>query len=80
MGCMYNIKIRDKKYSSIILSNQLNNEVKEKRKYSQPLNQHIYSRKHFEEIPQSNISQTAENIIENNPLPFVKIKRKRNVV
>ena len=80
MGCMYNIKIQDQKYTSIIVSNQLIHEVKEKRKYSQPLNQHIFSKKHFEENPNENISQTAKNIIENNPLPFVKIKRKRNVL
>ena len=80
MGCMYNIKIKDKKYTSIIISNQLNHEVNEKRKYSHPLNEHIYSKKHFEELPQTNFTQSVENIIENNPLPFVKIKRKRNIL
>ena len=77
---MYNIKIQDQKYTSMIISNKLIHEVEEKRKYSQPLNQYIFSRKHFEVNSNENISQTAENIIENNPLPFVKIKRKRNVL
>ena len=80
MGCIQNVKIHDKKFTSVITSNQLNNDVNEKRK-AQPKTEHIYSNKrfsNFEDIPQTNIYQSSEDLIENNPLPFVKIKRKKN--
>ena len=70
MGCIQGIKIHGR--TSVIISNQLNNEINEKRK-SQALTEHIYSKRH-----QINISQTINDLIENNPLPFVKIKRKSN--
>ena len=80
MGCINNIKIQDKKYStSVITSNQLISKKKENenRKYSQPLNEPIFSKRQFEDIPQAHITQTIDDLIENNPLPFVKIRRKK---
>ena len=76
MGCINNIKIKDKKYTSVITISPLIHDIKEKR-MSQPLNQHIYSKKIIEDNSQTVISQGKEDIIENNPLPFVKIKPKR---
>ena len=78
MGCIHNIKIHDKKFTSVITSNKMNNEVNERR--SQMTIEHIYSKKqilNFEDIPQTNIYQNLEDLIENNPLPFVKIKRNK---
>ena len=78
MGCINNIRIKDKKFTSIITSNQLQNEANEKMKLSQPLNKQIFLNRHFEDIPQTHISQNIDDLIENNPLPFVKIKKKKN--
>ena len=78
MGCINNIKIQDKKFTSIVKSNQLLlNETNENRKYSQPLNEQIFSKRNFENIPHKHMSQNIDDLIENNPLPFVKIKRKK---
>ena len=80
MGCIHNIKAHDKKYTSVITSNKFKNEVNEKRR-SQMTTEHIYSKKrilNFEDAPQTNIYQNLEDLIENNPLPFVKIKRNKN--
>ena len=77
MGCINNIKINDKKFTSVIISNQITNEVNEKRR-SHPLTEHIYSKRKIEYIPKTHISQSLEDLIENNPLPFVKIKRNKH--
>ena len=79
MGCINNLKIRDASITSVIVSNKLVKEEKEKRKYSQPLNQQKYSKNHFNETKQTILSQDVEDLIENNPLPFVKIKRKKHL-
>ena len=78
MGCISNIKIKDKRCTCIITSNQIKKEVIEKRKYSHPLNEYILSKRDNEDISRTVISQSIDDIIENNPLPFVKIKRKKN--
>ena len=78
MGCIHNVKIHDKKFTSVITSNKMNNEVNERK--SQMTIEHIYSKKqilNFEDTPQTNIYQNLEDLIENNPLPFVKIKRSK---
>ncbi len=77
MGCINNIKIRDTNITSVIVSKQLPKEIKEKRKYSNPLNQHINSKTQYNEKRQTIISKNIEELIENNPLPFVKIKQKK---
>ena len=79
MGCIHNIKTHDKKFISVITSNKLKNEGNEKR--SQMTSEHIYSKKqilNFEDTPQTNIYQNLDDLIENNPLPFVKIKRNKH--
>ena len=78
MGCINNIKIRDTSITSVIVSNKLPKEAKEKRKYSQSLNHYNNSKNQNNETRQTNISQNIEEFIENNPLPFVKIIRKKN--
>ena len=78
MGCINNVKIKDKKCTYIVRSNQLKKEVIERRKYSHPINEHIFSKRDIEDISRTVISQSIDDLIENNPLPFVKIKRKNN--
>ena len=46
--------------------------------YSHPLNEYIFSKRDIEDISRTVISQSIDDLIENNPLPFVKIKRKKN--
>ena len=77
MGCIHNTKTPDKKFTSVIVSNQLVNENNGKRNYSQPFTEQIYSKKHYEDMHQTN-SSYIEELIEKNPLPFVKIKLKNN--
>ena len=79
MGCINNIKIKDKKYTPLIVSNKCPNDVSEKRKYSHQLKENIYSKRNFEDTSKANISQTKSiaYLIENNPLEFVKIKPKK---
>ena len=74
MGCINNIKIGDKK--NIIKSNQMINKEKGKKVYHS-ISEKIYIKKSYEE-PVTSISQNVESMIENNPLPFVKIKIKKN--
>ena len=71
MGCINNVKIRDKK--CIIKSNQMTNNEK-RNKLSLATCKQIYAKKLNEENHLTNISQNVESMIENNPLPFVKIK------
>ena len=78
MGCINNIKIKDKKCACIITSNQIKKGIIEKRKYSHPLNNHIFSKRDIEDNSRTVISQSIDDLIENNPLPFVKIKKKIN--
>ena len=75
MGCINNIRIGDKK--NIIKSKQIVNNEKSK-KLSHAISEKIYTKKLSEDNPLTNISQNIEDMIENNPLPFVKIKLKNN--
>ena len=71
MGCI------NKSYMTTIRANKLN---KEKRKFSEVTSIQIYSKKLYKDnFPQKNSSQNIDCLIENNPLPFVKIKRKKNL-
>ena len=74
MGCINNIRIGDKK--KIIKSNQIiNNETK--KRISHEINEKTYIKKSFED-PVTSVSQNVDSMIENNPLPFVKIKIKKH--
>ena len=74
MGCINIIRIRDKK--KIIKSNQMiKNE--EKKKPSHAMSEKLYIKKFFED-PVTTVAQNVESMIENNPLPFVKIKIKKH--
>ena len=75
MGCINNIRIGDKK--NIIKSKQINDNGKRKR-LSHAISEQIYMKKYYEDNPLTNISYNLESMIENNPLPFVKIKVKKN--
>ena len=74
MGCINNIRIRDKK--KIIKSNQMIKNEK-KQKPSRAMSDKLYIKKFFED-PVTTVSQNVESMIENNPLPFVKIKIKKH--
>ena len=74
MGCINNIRIGDKKH--IIKSNKMNNIEKMKRA-SHAISEKIYIKKSYED-PVTSVSQNIDNMIENNPLPFVKIKIKKH--
>ena len=74
MGCINNIRIGDKK--KIIKSNQMINNEKKKRE-SHAISEKIYLKKSYED-PVTSVSQNIDCMIENNPLPFVKIKIKKH--
>ena len=76
MGCINYINIKDGKYTTIVATNQLNNETNESRKDYKCSIENIYKKRLFEEKKQTIVTQNIEDFIENNPLPFVKIKRK----
>ena len=75
MGCINNIRIRDKK-NIIIKSNQMIKN-KEKKKLSHSTSEKLNIKKFFDD-PVTIVSQNVESMIENNPLPFVKIKIKKH--
>ena len=74
MGCINNIRLGEKK--NIIKSNQMINNEKKKRA-SHAISEKIYIKKSYED-PVTSVSQNVDSMIENNPLPFVKIKIKKN--
>ncbi len=76
MGCINCINIKDGKYTTIVATNQLNYETNESRKDYKRSIENIYKKRLFEEKKQTIVTQNIEDFIENNPLPFVKIKRK----
>ena len=71
MGCINNVKIRNK--NCIIKPNQMTNNEK-RNKLSLATCEHISSKKINEEKNLTDISQNLKSMIDNNPLPFVKIK------
>ena len=76
MGCINNIKIRDKKYPSVIVSNRMLKDLNNSRN-TEYQSEKIYSKKKLSQF--SNLSQKDEDFMDNNPLPFVKIKRKQKL-
>ena len=76
MGCINNIKIKDSKFTTVITSNQL---LKNEKRISDATSDQIYSKKQNENsFPQTNISKNIDMLIANNPLPFVKIIRRKS--
>ena len=75
MGCINNKNIIEKK--CIIKSKQMADNEKRKR-LSHVISEHIYTKKLYEDNHLTNTSPNIENMIENNPLPFVKIIKKKN--
>ena len=78
MGCINCISTKDGKYTTVVITNNLTLETNEKRKLSKLSIDNLDKKKLFEEKKHSVVTQNIEELIENNPLPFVKIKRKSN--
>ena len=79
MGCINNIKIKQRKYPYIMMTKtnlrlvELNNS-----KNTEIHSEKIYTKKdltQFQDIPPKN----DDNWLDYNPLPFVKIKRKKKL-
>ena len=77
MGCIGNKRNIDKKY--IIKPNQMTN-IENRKKSSLATCEQVYSKKLYEENNMTNLLQNVESMIENNPLPFVKIKMKKHQI
>ena len=76
MGCIDSSMLKDKNMTDIIVSNKSIEEIEEKKDYFKTKNIHLYSTKKNLYFPKINTPQDIEELIDNNPLPFVKIKRK----
>ena len=76
MGCINCISTQDGKYTTAVITSNLTLETNEKRKFSKLSHDNLDKKKLFEEKKQSVVTQNIEELIENNPLPFVKIRRK----
>ena len=76
MGCINCISTKDGKYTTAVITSNLTLETNEKRKFSKLFHDNLDKKKLFEEKKQSVVTQNIEELIENNPLPFVKIRRK----
>ena len=77
MGCIPGIN--QKSIVNVITSNKTNPKLNEKKDLNEENNIHIYKEKKNEDfIRQTSISKKVQYLIDNNPLPFVKIKRKKN--
>ena len=76
MGCINCISTKDGKYTTAVITSNLTLETNEKRKFSKLSHDNLDKKKLFEEKKQSVVTQNIEELIENNPLPFVKIRRK----
>ena len=79
MGCgfynyLYTQEIKDKKYTVTIISNLYENNSKNKKKFSLILNENII----INNTLKTKDSIKVNDIIENNPFPFVKIKPKKS--
>ena len=75
MGCINNKRNIEKRY--IIKANQMIN-IENRKKSSLATCEQIYSKKINEKNNLTNLFQSEKNMIENNPLPFVKIKMKKH--
>ena len=79
MGCgfynyLYTQEIKDKKYTVTIISNLYENNSNNKNKFSLILNENII----INNTLKTKDSIKVNDIIENNPFPFVKIKPKKS--
>ena len=75
MGCINNKSIRNQQ--CIIKSKEIVDNEKRKRS-SHIISENISTKKLYEDNHLTYISPNIESMIENNPLPFVKIKVKKN--
>ena len=79
MGCIN--KITPKTQINVITSTKLTQDIKETNIIQKEDQIKLYSKKNNEELNrQTSISQSQniEHLIDNNPLPFVKIIKKKN--
>ena len=79
MGCgfynyLYTQEIKDKKYTVTIISNLYENNSNNKNKFSLILNENII----INNTLKTKDSIKINDIIENNPFPFVKIRPKKS--
>ena len=77
MGCLAGIK--QKSHIYVISSNKMIPKIEEKNNIDEENIIQIYKQKNNEELnKQTSISQNVQSLIDNNPLPFVKIIKKKN--
>jgi len=78
MGCINNCKIKYKKCTNIIVTNKRAKESNENENIQicQQTNEQIYTFKKIESFSEDNLFQDPDELVNNNPLPFVKIKKK----
>ena len=74
MGCI--IKKNNKPQIKVITSNKMNTTIKEKVNIKDENQIQIYKKNNDDFNCQTIISKNVEYLIENNPIPFVKIKKK----
>ena len=74
MRCI--IKKNNKPQIKVITSNKMNTTIKEKVNIKDENQIQIYKKNNDDFNRQTSISQNVQNIIDNNPIPFVKIKKK----
>ena len=76
MGCIN--RMNPKTQINVITSNNMIQDMNKEKILKKEEQIQIYHNKNSEEVNrQTNISQKIESIIDNNPLPFVKIKKKK---
>ena len=76
MGCIiynYISETKDEKYSITIESNFPTDKINTKNNYSSKLSEKS-NKNDFSNIKEITISPNVDNLIKNNPFPFVKIK------
>ena len=77
MGCLVGIK--QKSHIYVTSSNKMIPKIEEKNNVDKENIIQIYKRKNIEEVnKQTSISQNVQSLIDNNPIPFVKIIKKKN--
>jgi hypothetical protein len=77
MGCLAGIKQKSHIYATS--SNKMIPKIEEKNNVDKENIIQIYKRKNIEEVnKQTSISQNVQSLIDNNPIPFVKIIKKKN--
>ena len=77
MGCLAGIK--QKSHIYVTSSNKKIPKIEEKNNVDKENIIQVYKRKNIEEVnKQTSISQNVQSLIDNNPIPFVKIIKKKN--